>query len=141
MHQVRLNKRDGRIRAEVTGEFFFVRPGDSIGSKRAFLEGMSPTYFISKKVQSEAARALRGYAPFRMSSCRAGRGGRPCGDVASCQECRDAADIFFTMRIIDGIASECSQESLAGRIMKAVSSVIGGTEVNVDIEDEGLDYE
>ncbi len=123
---VKLQIRDGRTVAELTGDHFRSGQEDaandavSIGLKHAISEGESPVYLVRDSMVEVAVGAARRATRSGLSDCNRGIGGKPCGE---CERCLAAQREAFTSVILCGV--DLPEDGVSARLCETVPSVLG----------------
>lgn len=122
----------GAVRAVLTGDHFYAgeekdaRDSERADAARALADKSSPMYLVPEAVVKTAYETGKGSAPLKLSSCRSGKGGKPCG---KCGECERARDEFFDNMLLHAV--DFGEDEFANRVKDAVASVLGSVSVSV----------
>lgn len=91
-----------------------------VDGKESVAAGGSPVYLVKDSVVGIALGAYRNKSALKMSDCRRGAFGRPCG---KCGKCINARERAFTRVILGSL--ELPKNEMTDRVRGAVQRVIG----------------
>jgi hypothetical protein len=123
---VRIDKRGTRPVAVLTGDHFgpdqkeIANAVAGVDGNDSIKAGGSPVYLVKDSVVAIALGASKKKSALKLTDCRDGVRGKPCG---KCNKCIEAKERMFTRIILGSI--ELPRTELSDRVRDAVQNVIG----------------